>query len=61
MKSTLILLSTLAFSAFDLVKCGNIAEQGTNCIAVTCEVMEGKCCDKSSLELKITLAANCGR
>ena len=36
-------------------------EVGTNCIAVACEVMEGKCCDRSDLELKIVLADNCGK
>ena len=36
-------------------------EVGTNCIAVACEVMEGKCCDRSDLELKIILADNCGK
>ena len=33
---------------------------GTNCVAVTCEIMEGNCADLSQLELKIVLSDNCG-
>lgn len=36
-------------------------EVGTNCVAITCEVMEGKCCDRSLMELKVTLADNCSK
>lgn len=36
-------------------------EVGTNCIAITCEIMEGKCCDRSDMELKVTLADNCSK
>jgi hypothetical protein len=50
----LILLGILSLTGISAL------EVGTNCIAVTCEVMEGKCCDRSDLELKITLADNCG-
>jgi len=34
---------------------------GTNCVAVTCEIMEGNCADLSELELKIVLSDNCGK
>jgi len=54
-KRTLFLLGILTLTQISAL------EVGTNCIAVVCEVMEGKCCDRSDLELKITLADNCGK
>ena len=42
-----------------ITKSANSLEVGTNCLGVTCEIMEGKCCDRSDLELKVTLADNC--
>lgn len=50
----------LALALFFMLKLTSQLEVGTNCLAITCEVMEGKCCDRSDLELKVTLADNCG-
>ena len=36
-------------------------EVGINCIAIVCEVTEGKCSYRSDLELKVTLADNCSK
>lgn len=36
-------------------------EVGTNCIAITCETTEGFCCQRSDLELKLTLVDNCSK
>jgi hypothetical protein len=57
MKKTIIpFLSTLLF-----INPTSQLEVGTNCLAITCEVMEGKCCDRSDMELKVTLADNCSK
>ena len=57
MKKTFIpFLSTLLF-----INPTSQLEVGTNCLAITCEVMEGKCCDRSDMELKVTLADNCSK
>lgn len=53
-KYALLLLCSALYGAQAL-------EVGTNCLAITCESMEGKCCDRSDLELKVTLADNCSK
>lgn len=49
----------LALTILFMSKQTSQLEVGTNCLSITCEVMEGKCCDRSDLELKVTLADNC--
>lgn len=51
----------IALAALFLVREAKGLEVGTNCLAITCESMEGKCCDRSDLELKVTLADNCSK
>lgn len=55
-KAIIPFLSSLLF-----IKQTSQLEVGTNCIAIACEVMEGKCCDRSDMELKVTLADNCSK
>ena len=57
MKKVIIpLLSSLLF-----INLTSQLEVGKNCMAITCEVMEGKCCDRSDMELKVVLADNCSK
>lgn len=55
MKRIAILLSVMALLSVQGL------EVGGNCLAVSCEPLEGKCCERSDLELKLTLADNCRR
>ena len=36
-------------------------EVGGNCLQILCEKLEGKCVERSDLELKVTLDDNCKR
>ncbi len=52
---------TLTVLVSSLMSISGALEVGTNCLAITCESMEGKCCDRSDLELKVTLSDNCSK